>query len=73
MQNDGYSLDDKRNKIDNSDLPDIVTEYQNRHHKTQENNRCEKCFFVSKKEVIENDYDLSLGQIQGGDLSGDGV
>ncbi|NEW83196.1 MAG: N-6 DNA methylase [Mariniphaga sp.] len=30
MQADGYSLDDKRNKIDNSDLPDIVVQYQNR-------------------------------------------
>jgi len=27
MQADGYSLDDKRNKIDKSDLQDIVKQY----------------------------------------------
>lgn len=30
MQSDGYSLDDKRNKIAESDLPDIVEKYKNR-------------------------------------------
>jgi len=30
MQADGYSLDDKRNKITESDLPDIVQRYKNR-------------------------------------------
>ena len=30
MQADGYTLDDKRNKIDASDLPDIVSQYKNR-------------------------------------------
>ena len=30
MQADGYSLDDKRNKIAGSDLPDIVQRYKNR-------------------------------------------
>jgi len=30
MQADGYTLDDKRNKIDSSDLPDIVSQYKNR-------------------------------------------
>ena len=32
MQADGYSLDDKRNKIADSDLPDIVQRYKNRLH-----------------------------------------
>jgi type I restriction enzyme M protein len=30
MQADGYTLDDKRNKIAESDLPDIVQRYKNR-------------------------------------------
>lgn len=30
MQADGYTLDDKRNKITDSDLPDIVQRYKNR-------------------------------------------
>jgi type I restriction enzyme M protein len=65
MQNDGYSLDDKRNKIDNSDLPDIVIKYQNRfhNHTNQENQTNHSSdFFVSKKEILENDYDLSLSK-----------
>jgi type I restriction enzyme M protein len=32
MQADGYTLDDKRNKIADSDLPDIVQRYKNRHN-----------------------------------------
>lgn len=27
MQADGYSLDDKRNKIDDNDIPDIIAQY----------------------------------------------
>ena len=30
MQVDGYSLDDKRNKIDKSDIPDIIEQYKTR-------------------------------------------
>ena len=30
MQNDGYTLDDKRNKITGSDLPDIVEQFKKR-------------------------------------------
>ena len=57
MQNDGYSLDDKRNKVDRSDLQDIVKQYHSRMEVA--NDRKEKFFFVSKKEIVENGYDLS--------------
>ena len=60
MQNDGYTLDDKRNKIDKSDLQDIVSQYQNR--VKQETDRKQKCFFVPKQEIVDNDYDLSLSK-----------
>ncbi|MFA0963952.1 N-6 DNA methylase [Roseivirga sp. BDSF3-8] len=62
MQADGYSLDDKRNKLEGyGDLQDIVTEYKNRDPK-QENNREGKHFFVLKKEIKEADYDLSYSK-----------
>ncbi len=59
MQADGYTLDDKRNKIDKSDLQEIVAEYKNRNSKT-ETDRKENFFFVPKKEIAENAYDLNL-------------
>lgn len=64
MQSDGYSLDDKRakNKDENGvpvygDLQDIITQYKNR--ATNSNDRSGKVFMVSKKEIVENNYDLS--------------
>ena len=59
MQADGYTLDDKRNKIIESDLPDIVLRYKTRNEKT-DINRKNKFFFVGKKEIVEKDYDLNL-------------
>ena len=59
MQADGYSLDDKRNKIENSDLPDIVQQYKIRNDKIN-TNRNNKFFLVPKAEIVENDYDLNL-------------
>ncbi len=61
MQADGYTLDDKRNKIEASDLPDIVAQFKARHEK-KENDRKAKYFFVPKAEIIENDYDLSISK-----------
>jgi type I restriction enzyme M protein len=61
MQADGYTLDDKRNKIEGSDLPDIVTQFKSRNDK-EGNDRQAKYFFVSKVEIIANDYDLSISK-----------
>jgi type I restriction enzyme M protein len=61
MQADGYTLDDKRNKIADSDLPDIVLQYKSRNEK-KETDRKAKYFFVPKAEIIENDYDLSISK-----------
>lgn len=58
MQSDGYSLDDKRVKLDGyGDLQDIITSYKNR--ATNANDRSGKIFMISKKEIVENNYDLS--------------
>lgn len=60
MQSDGYSLDDKRNKIAESDLPDIVEKYRQRTSAESAGDRKQKYFSVSKKEIVENNYDLNL-------------
>jgi type I restriction enzyme M protein len=61
MQADGYTLDDKRNKIAESDLPDIVKRYKARDAK-KDSDRKQKYFFVIRKEIIDNAYDLSFGK-----------
>ncbi len=58
MQNDGYSLDDKRNKIPESDLLDIIEKYH--HREKNGSDRKMKHFLIQKAEIAENDYDLSL-------------
>lgn len=59
MKADGYTLDDKRNKIADSDLADIVLHYKTRDAK-KDSDRKLKYFMVPKKEIIENSYDLNL-------------
>lgn len=58
MENDGYSLDDKRAKIGKSDLHDIIEKYRTRH--TSISSREAKYFLVPKKDIVENDFDLSF-------------
>jgi type I restriction enzyme M protein len=59
MQADGYTLDDKRNKIAESDLPDIVQRYKARDSK-KDSDRKLRYFMVPKKEIVNNNYDLNL-------------
>lgn len=40
---------------------DIVTRYKKRNPK-KDTDRKEKCFFVPKAEILENDYDLSVNR-----------
>ncbi|WP_026895748.1 type I restriction-modification system subunit M [Clostridiisalibacter paucivorans] len=61
MEADGYSLDDKREKIENSDIEDIIKRYHNiENENTRE--RTEKSFLVPKLEIAENNYDLSINR-----------
>lgn len=60
MQADGYTLDDKRNKIAESDLPDIVVKYHQRSTRNSSTDRKQKFFSVPKREIVENNYDLNL-------------
>ncbi len=62
MQNYGYNLDDKRTKLEGyGDLQDIVTWYKNR-DQLKESDRKKKSFFVPKKEIVEEKYDLSMSR-----------
>lgn len=68
MQGDGYSLDDKRNPQSNTDgsrnygdLHLIIEAYKKRNPKIN-NDRTRQHFFVSKVEIEENDYELSINQ-----------
>ncbi len=62
MESDGYSLDDKRNKLDGyGDLQDIVTQYRAKDPKA-ENDRKGKYFFVPKEEIAKEGYDLSFSR-----------
>lgn len=61
MQADGYTLDDKRTKIDKNDIPDIVERWKSRNDQN-ENDRLSKSFSVDKEEIEENEFDLSLNR-----------
>lgn len=63
MENDGYSLDDKRNEIKDNDIPDIIERFN---HLDLEESRTpyEKSFFVTKEQIVGNDYVLSLNKYQ---------
>ena len=61
MQADGFSLDDKRSPVAENDIPDIIERYRNRNAET-DRKRTEKSFMVPKKEIVDNDYDLSINK-----------
>ncbi len=65
MQADGYSLDDKRDRIEANDLPNIVKEWKARSHVIpgeDPGSRKAKHFFVPVNEIIDNKYDLSINR-----------
>ena len=76
MQADGYSLDDKRtplggprnpvfskNRVSHEDnnIPDILARWQNRAAE-KGRKRTDQSFFVPRKEIADNDYDLSINR-----------
>ncbi|MEI6690619.1 MAG: class I SAM-dependent DNA methyltransferase [bacterium] len=61
MKADGYTLDDKRAKISDNDIPDIVNNWKHRKEQT-ENNLESKFFYVDKSQIENNNYDLSISR-----------
>lgn len=61
MTSDGFSLDDKRTEIKDNDIPDIISRFKNLEAE-RDRKRTDKSFMVSKKEIADNDYDLSINK-----------
>ena len=61
MQADGYSLDDKRQEIEENDIPDIIARYKNLEQE-EGRKRTEQSFFVPVEEIRQNGYDLSINK-----------
>ena len=61
MKADGYSLDDKRNPVEENDIPDIIERFNNLDKET-DRKRTEQSFFVDVEEIRENGYDLSINK-----------
>ena len=65
VETDGYTLDDKRTKIgaeeDFQDVSDVPVRWAKRNPKT-DTDRSDRAFFVSKQDIVEQGYDLSLNR-----------
>lgn len=61
VQADGFSLDDKREPVDENDLPDCLVRWRTRDPK-KDNDRTAKAFIVPASEIRESNYDLSLSR-----------
>ena len=61
MTADGFSLDDKRTEIKDNDIPDIICRFK-KLEAEKDRKRTDKSFMVSKKEIADNDYDLSINK-----------
>jgi type I restriction enzyme M protein len=65
VEEDGRSLDDKRQPKAENDLPDLVRQFISRNNASEgrkENNKTKKHFWVSHNEIKENKYDLSISR-----------
>lgn len=61
MKSDGFSLDDKRSKVSENDIPDIIERFKNLDQE-KDRKRTDQSFLVPKEEIVKNDYDLSINK-----------
>jgi type I restriction enzyme M protein len=61
MEADGYSLDDKRTKIEQDNIPDIIEKWQKRDKKKQPR-KGEQWLWVDYDDIKKNKYDLSISR-----------
>lgn len=61
MQADGFSLDDKRDPVEQNDIPDIIARFKNLSAEANRK-RTDKSFLVPVQEIIDNGYDLSINK-----------
>lgn len=58
---DGRSLDDKRDVVDQNDLPDCLARWRSR-NPLHDTDRTAKAFFVPAAEIRNADYDLTVSR-----------
>jgi type I restriction enzyme M protein len=61
VENDGFSLDDKRQPIEANDLPDALERWCKRDPEN-DINRTAKAFFIPAADIRANKYDLSINR-----------
>lgn len=61
MEADGLSLDDKREKVKDNDIEDIIERFHKLENE-EERQRTKKSFLVPVEEIRENGYDLSINR-----------
>lgn len=63
MRADGYTLDDKRNPIEQNDIPDILARW-NAKEEESKRKRTDNSFVVPVSEIESNDWDLSINRFK---------
>ena len=58
---DGLSLDPQRTPINDNDIPDVIARFNNLTEE-ETRTRADQSFFVSKQEIVDNDYSFSFGR-----------
>jgi len=61
MKADGLSLNDKREKVAENDVPDVIARWKAR-DPAKDTNRTARAFLVPVSEIRENGYDLSINR-----------
>ncbi len=61
LEADGFSLDDKRQEIDDNDIPDLLDQWHKRDPR-EDLPRTGKCFWVPADEIRDNKYDLAINR-----------
>ncbi len=61
MKADGFSLDDKRTEVEENDIPDVISRYNNLSAE-ETRKRTDQSFLVPKSEIAEKEYDLSFNK-----------
>lgn len=61
MTADGYSLDQKRNVVEENDIPDVIARFKNLEAE-ETRTRKDKSFLVPVQEIRDNEYDLSINK-----------
>jgi type I restriction enzyme M protein len=62
MQADGFSLDDKRQKIADNDIDDIIKEWKKYRKTRKQETGNRKLIFVNTQNIRANKYDLSISR-----------